>query len=318
MRPLRYLILFWVGLSWNLLGATPEMSPSPTVGLSAAQWEEAFARFETSFALQTARLNDLRKGMDKGQSTTQELNAQVDHIRNGKEPGVFDQARLNHLLNELKDQLERNAALQRQWTDVQKDQEQKGLSLISMLNDRIEGLLENPGSAEGDPAALLANLAHFAQKRRQVQEALDRYRTKREKTKTPPLSAFRDLGANDPESLEMTLDLLRERQKALQEEDQRLSIEIDGIQEELSLQRKMKDFLAGIKRLNQDSGAPPESSERTSLSRLYGGKSAERLAGRLVQLKSALLKNRSTREQITQLISQIQEKSNSSKERKTQ
>jgi predicted nucleic acid-binding Zn-ribbon protein len=296
--------------------ASPPPSSGPSNGLSSLQWEAAYDRLEAEFILQTTALTGLQKEMIKEQEEMHGLDSQVAKLRHGQDPGVFDQIRLNHLLNDLKDHLEKNAVLQRQWTDSQKEHQQKGLSLISLLNDRIEGLLEMTGTNSSALTTNLTTLSKLAQKRRQIQETLQRFESKKERSVDPPLSAFRSLGTNDLESLEMTLDLLKERQKALEEENQRLSLEANGIQGELKLQKKMKDFLIGIKRMNQDSGSPPEGFERSHLSGLYSGRNPEKLSGRLEQIQMFLSRNRSTGDQINHLISNVQERMNSLKERK--
>lgn len=309
-------ILSFVITSVLAQSATPLPSVGPSSGLSSVQWEDAYDRLEAEFILQTTSLTGLQKEMIREQQEMHDLDSQVAKLRHGKDPGVFDQIRLNHLLNDLKDRLEKNAILQRQWTDCQKEHQQKGLSLISLLNDRIEGLLEMMGTSSSALAINLTTLSKLAQKRRQIQETLQRFESKKERSVDPPLSAFRSLGMNDLESLEMTLDLLKERQKALEEENQRLSLEASGIQDELKLQKKMQDFMVGIKRMNQDSGSPPEGFERSHLSGLYSEKNTEKLNNRLEQIQMSLSRNRSTGDQINQLISNVQERMNSLKERK--
>lgn len=317
MKPFFPILPIFFGL---VLGqAVPVFSdPTPPAasGLSAAQWKDIYARFEGTFHSQTTRLDDLQKELVENQRVTQELDSQIASIRRNKEPGVFDQLRLNHLLNDLKDHLEKNSALQHAWTDTQKEQEQKGLSLISLLNDRIQVLLEKPATVPDELTPTLTDLTELAQKRHRVQEVLDRYQPRKEAKQSPPISAFRTLGTSDPESLQITLDLLRERDKTLEDDERKLLLEADGLQDEMKMQRKMKDFLAGIKRMSQDSGAPPENLDRTDLSRLYGGKNPEKLSDHLLSIQNALAKNRSARDQIEQLIANIQERQNSLKERK--
>jgi predicted nucleic acid-binding Zn-ribbon protein len=317
MRPFFPILFILIGLVLGrAVPAFSEPTPTPISGLSVAQWEEIYARFEGVFHFQTSRLDNLQKELEKNQRTTQDLDSQIAEIRKNKEPGVFDQLRLNHLLNDLKDHLEKNSALQRSWSDSQKEQEQKGLSLIALLNDRIEGMLEKPTTDPGVLTPTLTTLTELAQKRRQVQATLDRYQPRKETKQSPPISAFRTLGTSDPESLQITMDLLRERERTLEDEKRKLLLETDGLQDEMKMQKKMKDFLAGIKRMNQDSGAPPESFDRTDLSRLYGGKNPEKLSAHLLSLQNALSKNRSAHDQIEQLIANIQERQNSLQERK--
>src|SRR5208282_999832 len=88
----------------------------------------------------------LSKWLENSRNVGKSLQVEIDKLENKiarlrqesqKHPGVFDEIRLNGLLNNLRDELQKNSAFQHQCLDKQTEFEQKALSLVSLYNDRI-------------------------------------------------------------------------------------------------------------------------------------------------------------------------------------
>jgi hypothetical protein len=307
----RLLVLLLLGTIPGAWAAAPAASPTPGLALSQVQWEAAVGQFEGSISALTKELARLQGEIARNQKETESLEGQVTRIRQsaGREGGVFDQLRLNRLLNDLKDRLEKNSTLQKQWTEKQKELEQKGLSLISLYTDRIELELE---SADHSPTPSAVSpqygaLTLLIQKRHRVQQVLQQYQSKKEKSLPIPLEAFKTLKSADSESLQLTLDLLRDKKRSLEEDLEKEGIEMDEIRNEIKLQGKMREFMEGIKRMNQDSDAPVEGSKRNDLSRIYGSKQTKKLESRLAEIQAMTAKNKAMLADINQMTSKVQD-----------
>jgi hypothetical protein len=282
------------------------------VSLTDSQWKNVVAQFEASVLSLSHWLSDTRTKMKGLQDEIQKLEDKTARLR-GKErdgEGVFDEFRLKGLLNDLKDKLERNSDLQHDWDEKQKEFEQKALSLISLYNDRIGADLEAGGSAS-QPSQLnfkLDELTLLIQKRNQVQFLLKQYQTKNNGENSPDLSSFGGLRANDRESLLLTLDLVRDRKKSVEEQIEKWSIEEDEVKNELKLQGKMQEFLEDIQRENEDSNFPHSSLKRNDLSDMAGEKERRRLEVRLDDLHQMSARGQASLTQLNQFMDKVQKR----------
>ena len=93
---------------------------------------------------------------------------------------------------------------------------------------------------------------------------------------------------NDREGLQLTLDLIRDRKKDLEEQLEKWSIEQDEVKNELKLQGKMQEFLDGIRRMNEDSDFPSGNLKKSNLGNATGGKQRNKLEAHLNELQDLI------------------------------
>ena len=234
----------------------------------------------------------------------------IEEIRQSNQNGsnVFDEIRLKSLLNDLKDNLEKNSDFQHRRDDQQKEFEQKALSLIALYNDRIESELQPDGVSLGSSAIQLKldSLASLIQKRNHIQLLLKKYKIKTSNIESLPIASLNSLKTNDRESLQLTQDLIQDRKKALDEQLEKWSIEEDEIKNELKLQGKMEEFLDGIRRMNEDSDFASGNLRQNDLGNVTGGKERSKLKFRLNQIQTQIQQGQESMAQLNQLMEKIQ------------
>jgi hypothetical protein len=323
MKYRRFLLLWLLSLAPPLAGsAEPQAPPSSNSGvtLSNQQWQSVLSEFEVSVFSLSQWLEKSQTEKKKIQENISDLEEKIASLRKGDAGGsnVFDEIRLKNLLEELKEKLEKNSALQHQWDDKQKEFEQKALSLTALYNDRIEMELENTDSNQGVSQidGKLTGLTVLIQKRTQVQTLLKEYAKKRDSEKLLSVASFKSFKTNDRESLQMTLDLFQDRKKDLEEQLEKWSLEMEEVKNELKLQGKMQDFLEDISRINEDSDFPQGGLKRHDLEGIVGKTQKNKLESRLAELQAKISRGQTTLLQINQLTSRVENQMNSLNERK--
>ena len=306
-----FLITGWVGAPplWPQATATPGPSSSG-LSLDESQWKTVVIQFEDSVSSLSKGLEDSRAQMTKLQSEIEELEGRISQLRektqNGS--GVIDEFRLKNLLNDLKDKLQKKSDLQHQWDGSQKEFEQKAMSLIALYNERIDGDLQS-SDLSSQPSHLnqtFSELVQLIQKRNQTISLIKRYEKKAADENPLSLTSFGALKPTDREGLLLTLDLIRDRKKGLEEQLEKWSIEEDEVKNELKLQGKMKDFLEDIQRMNEDSSFPHGSLKRSDLGDVTGDKEHKRLQSKLDDLQQKISNGQATLVQINQFMEKIQ------------
>lgn len=320
------LVLFLVTMGLALSGASYSQpaaySPSSTgVVLSDPQWQAAVSQFQNSIMILSNGLERDRTDLDLLQKKNERLEEKIEELRQNSQngPNVFDDIKLKGLLNDLKDSLEKSSDLQHQQDNQQKEFEQKALSLIALYNDRIESELQPSSGALGPPKLQLKldSLALLIQKRSHLQFLLKKYQKKTRDAESLPMESLNSLKTNDRESLQLTQDLIQDRKKALDEQLEKWSIEEDEVKNELKLQGKMQEFLAGIRRMNEDSDFPSGNLNKGDLGTAMGGKERIKLEKHLSEIQAFAQRGQETLAQLNQLMMKIQNQLESSKERKS-
>jgi chromosome segregation ATPase len=298
--------------------ATPPLWPQTTqpsfsdsiVNLNGSQWKSVIAQFEESVYSLSKWLEDYQAEMKNLQGDIRDLEGKIARLReqtqNGS--GVLDEIRLKGLLNDLKEKLEKNSDLQHQWDERQKEFEQKAMSLIALYNSRIDTDLEGADLSSQNPQLNLTmnELVLLIQKRNQTLTLLKRYQKKSETENSLPLTSFGALRFDDREGLLLTLDLIRDRKKSLEEQLEKWSIEEDEVKNELKLQGKMKEFMDDIERMNEDSSFPHSSLKRSDLGDVAGDKERKKLQARLDDLQQMIVHGQTSLSQLEQLMEKVQ------------
>lgn len=303
----------------SALTVTPVVSDSGVL-LSDPQWNEVRLRFENEiFSI----IDWLKNYKTKKESLGDEIDilqkkslALRQEIHD--ESNVFKEIRLKGLLNDLKDKLEENSDLEKQADEKQKEFEQKCLSLIELYNNRIQQALETPDSA---PLTLtldakLDNLTTLVRKRTRIQTLLKQYQKKERFEKSISLASIRSLNSNDSETLQLTLDLFKDRKKDIEEKLEKWSLEETEVKSELKLQSEMQDFLEDIQRMNADSSFPQGNLKKNDLSAIMGGDQKNRLNLRLNEINEKVVKGQKTLIQMNQLMDKVQNQLDVVSERK--
>jgi hypothetical protein len=302
--------------------ATFDKSLKSTSGveLSEQQWKIVLIQFEDSVL-------SLSKWLEKNQQESKKLQIEIgvlerktESLRSatGKNINVIDEIRLKNILNELKEKLEKNSTLQREWDVKQKDFEQKSLSLLALYNDRIKTELESPDNAS-EPAGLdskLNRLADLLQKRNLVQNLLKQYQKKNSDEKLLPVTSLSSLETDDRERLQLTMDLFQDSKREIEDGLEKLSLEEDEIKNELNLQGKMQDFLEDVHRVNEDSDLSNGSLKQNELEGMVGINKKEKLEKRLEDVDNKINRDQKTLGQITRFMDGIQKKMDLLDERK--
>ena len=302
--------LFWaIGATLWSQTAEPTVSSNRPV-LDETQWKKVVGQFEESVATLSTWLENCQNETKGLQTEIENLEGKIaklrDKTRDGS--GVIDEFRLKGLLNDLKDKLEKNSNLEHQWDDKQKEFEQKAMSLVSLYNDRIDSDLQTADSSTQSSRlnSTFNELVSLIQKRKQTLELIKRYQKKTSGENQIPLASFKDLKPSDKEGLLLTLDLIRDRKKGMEEQLEKWTIEEDEVKNELKLQGKMKDFLEDIQRMNEDSSFPHGSLKRSDLGDVTGDKEHKKLQSRLDDLQQKIDQGQTALTQINQLMTKVQ------------
>jgi len=299
-----------VVLLQGLGGALAEPNPAEGVTLSPVQWTAVQDRFENDIAtliIWLEKYQSRKKALAADIADLQKKTTQLRDETRG-ESNVFKEIRLKELLNDLKDKLQENSTADHEADARQKDFEQKCLSLIDLYNGRIEYELE-AGEVNAAPAQLdskVNQLSDLAKKRNRVQQILKQYRKKEDHEKLAEVDSVSSLKTNDRETLQLTVDLFKDRQKSLQDQVEKWSLELDGLRNELKLQGEMKDFLKDIQNMNADANFPQGNLKQEDLDFLSGDSQKKKLISRLNEVQQKILLGQKLLAQINQLLTKAQ------------
>jgi hypothetical protein len=295
---------------WPQKGNTALSGASESVTLSGAQWTAVQSRFEKDVAALIAwfetdekRKKDLRLEISDLQDKTGQLR---DETRD--QSNLFKEIRLKELLNKLKDKLEENSNLDHEADLKRKEFEEKSLSLIDLYNGRIEFELES-GETNIPPDQLKSKvdrLSDLARQRNRIQVVLDQYGQRDDKEKLGSVGKVFSAKTDDRETLQLTLDLFKDRQKNLQEQMEKWSLEVDSLRNELRLQGEMKDFLKDIQDMNANSNFPQGNLKQEDLEFLSGDSQKKKLFLRLNDVEQKILRGQKLLAQIEQLSAEVQ------------
>ena len=321
----RFIILAEVSALTLLLGVRGTFAASPPdlggegVTLSGTQWETVLAQFESSVSSLSQWLEDARSEQKKNDEGIKGLETKVAALRkdNRENSNVINEIRLKGLLNDLKEKLEKNSQLQHDRDAKQKEFSQKAYSLISLYNDRIETVLGFT-VAGTDPTkmdAQLRDLTALVQKRNRIQNLLEEYGKGGDPEKLLSISSLKSIRSHDRESLQLTLDLLRDRKKDLEEQMTKWALEQDEVKNELKLQGKMQEFLEDIRQINEDANFSRGGLRGNDLEGVAGKGLKGKMEIRLSELQAKTAQGSRTLSQIDQFIAKVQNQINSSNER---
>ena len=307
---LSFILLTLVVSFWPQKGNTALSGASEGVTLSGTQWTAVQSRFEKDIAALIAwfetyenRKKDLRLEISDLQDKTARLR---DETRD--QSNLFKEIRLKELLNKLKDELEENSNLDHEADLKRKEFEEKGLSLIDLYNGRIEFEL---GSGEAKvPSDQLKSkvdrLSDLARQRNRIQVVLDQYGQRDDKEKLGSIGKVFSAKTTDRETLQLTLDLFKDRKKNLQEQMEKWSLELDSLRNELRLQGEMKDFLKDIQDMNANSNFPQGNLKQEDLEFLSGDSQKKKLFLRLNDVEQKISRGQKLLAQIEQLSAEVQ------------
>lgn len=274
-----------------------------------SHWKKVFSEFEDSVYSLAQELEKLQTQKKELQTDITVLESKITDLRNAEKKGsnVFEEIRLKGLLNDLKQKLEENSELERQWGVEQKSFEQKALSLQELYNERIEADLNStPPNASADILdSRLSDLAAIAQKWNRADALLRKYQRPEDEQKIPPLSFLKNFNSHDWENLQSVLDLLLDRKKSLDIKMEKWSQEEDELVNELKLQGKMQEFLDDIQRSNEDSGLPHGNLKRNDLEGMLGKTKRAGLEERLNDVRKNEAQSRTMLTQIGKIIDKI-------------
>ena len=304
-------ILLTLGISfWPQRGDTALSGPSEGVALSESQWTAVQSRFEkdvavliTWFETYENRKKDLTLEISDLQDKTAHLR---DETRD--QSNLFKEIRLKELLNKLKDKLEENSNSNHEADLKRKEFEEKSLSLIDLYNSRIEFELGS-GETNVPPDQLKSKvdlLSDLARQRNRIQVVLERYGQRDDKEKLGSIVKFFSTKTTDRETLQLTLDLFKDRQKNLQEQIEKWSLELDSLRNELRLQGEMKDFLKDIQDMNANANFPQGNLKQEDLEFLSGDSQKKKLFLRLTEVQQKILRGQKLLAQIEQLSVEVQ------------
>jgi len=289
----------------------------PFSKLSQDQFEKTVLQFEDSISSLAQWLEKSKLQDENTKAQIISLEGRIAALRKDDQntTNVFSGIRLKNLLNELKENLEKKADFLHQRDEKQAEFEQKALSLTALYNDRIEMELGSV-SAEMQPSDLQSKfnrIAQLIQKRDRVESTLARYKKKTNETKSYPVLSFDSLKIDDRESLQLTLGLIQDRKKELDEKIQKESIEEEEIKNELNLQLKMQEFLDGIKRMNEESDFPNQDFRKNDFSSIVGGHQKKKLELRLKEIQDQISSDQMNLSRLNQLGARIQDRSDEAK-----
>jgi hypothetical protein len=304
-------ILLALGMaSWPRSGYSALSSPSEGVTLSEPEWTAVQTRFENDIEVlikwfETYKIskNNLTFTISELQNKSAELR---DETRN--ESNLFKEIHLKELLNKLRDKLEENSDLDHAAELKQKELEENCLSLIDLYNGRIEFELES-SEVNSTPAQLkvkIDKLCVLARQRNRIQTVLNQYGQKENNEKLGSVEEMFSEKTNDRETLQLTLDLFKDRQKSLQDQIEKWSLEIDSLNNELKLQGEMKGFLKDIQDINADSNFPQGNLKQEDLEFLSGDSQKKKLFVHLNEVQAKIAHGQKLLARIEQLSAEIQ------------
>jgi len=304
-------ILLVLGMaSWPRIGHGALSSPSEGVTLSEAEWSAVQTRFEsditvliTWFETYEISKKNLTASISELQSKSAELR---DETRD--QSNLFKEIHLKELLNKLRDKLQENSDLDHEAELKRKEFEEKCLSLIDLYNGRIEFELESSETNVPPPQlkSKINQLCLLARQRNRIQTVLNQYGQKENNEKLGSLAKVFSAETNDRETLQLTLDLFKDRQKSLQDQIEKWSLEMDGLNNELKLQGEMRGFLKDIQDINADSNFPQGNLKQEDLDFLSGDSQKKKLFVHLNEVQAKIERGQKLLAQIEQLSTEVQ------------
>ena len=303
---LSFVLLVFGISSWPQRGNGTLSSSSEGVTLSEAEWTGVQARFENDITvlIDWFETYKTRKKVLAGEIL--ELQDKSAQLRD--QSNFFKEIHLKELLNKLRDKLEENSDLDHEADLKQKEFEEKCLSLIDLYNGRIEYELES-GETILPPSQLkseIDQLCLLARQRNRIQTVLDQYGLKEKNEKLSSVEKIYSAKTNDRETLQLTLDLFKDREKNLQDQIEKWSLELDSLRNELKLQGEMKDFLKDIQDINADSNFPQGNLKQEDLEFLSGDSQKKKLFIALNEVQQKVLRGQKLLAQIEQLSTEVQ------------
>lgn len=302
---LRTLFLVWTCL---FLGA---LSSAGTVQASAifspkSVWGAEFVQPEKEIAALHQDLGKVEEELKKVMAEVHSLQEKITALRKeaGKEPGLFAEMRLKILLNDLKPRLEWKSLLERQDREKHRNFEEKTSSLLSMYNAKIENELkplDSPGSLEDE----ISHLQVLAQKRGSLRKLVAEHAEPLEPEKTGNTTKFENLTSVASPGLHMTLNLLEDQRKDLQARLEKNRLQEEEIQNEIKLQGKMKDFVDGIQKMNENSDFPRFSLKRSDLENMSGQDQVVILEKKFMELQAQRQRDEKSLRQVEDLILKV-------------
>jgi hypothetical protein len=295
---------------WPQKGNTALSGASEGVTLSGAQWTAVQSRFEKDVAALIAWFETYENRKRDLTLEISDLQDKTAHLRDETrdQSNLFKEIRLKELLNKLRDKLEENSNSDHEADIKRKEFEEKSLSLIDLYNSRIE-LELGSGEANVPPDQLKSKvdrLSDLARQRNRIQVVLERYGQRDDKEKLGSIGKVFSTKTDDRETLQLTLDLFKDRQKNLQEQIEKWSLELDSLRNELKLQGEMKDFLKDIQDMNANSSFPQGNLKQEDLEFLSGDSQKKKLFLRLNEVQQKILGGQKLLAQIEQLSAEVQ------------
>src|ERR1700679_1674578 len=303
---LSFILLVFSISSWPQRGNAALSGPSEGVTLSEAEWTGVQTRFESDITvlIDWFETYETRKKVLAGEiSELQDKSAQLRDQSN-----LFKEIHLKELLNKLRDKLEENSDLDHEADLKRKEFEEKCLSLIDLYNGRIEYELESGETNLPSPQlkSQIDRLCLLARQRNRIQTVLNQYGQKEKNQKLSSVEKIFSTKTNDRETLQLTLDLFKDRQKNIQDQIEKWSLELDSLRNELKLQGEMKDFLKDIQDINADSNFPQGNLKQEDLEFLSGDSQKKKLFITLNEVQQKLLRGQKLLAQIEQLSTEVQ------------
>jgi hypothetical protein len=262
--PLYFLVGFYF---LGPFGSSQAQTASPSLQeIPASQgqaWAQSIQTFEAAVSQQAGDLTKNQESRAKLHEEISKLEVKTNSLRNQNSQNLFDQLRLKKLLGDLQDRLEAQSALEQFWRQNLDSFEQKSLSLLSLYNEEIERQMDL--AADGASENHLNSLIGIVRKREALQNLINRFPEASADEKMPPLSLLEKSDDRDLASLETTLDILNQREKELLEKIEKSDLREAELNQEITLQSKMKDLLSDVRKMNEDSSFPRESLNRGDL-----------------------------------------------------
>lgn len=317
---LSFILLTLIVSFWPQKGNTALSGASEGVTLSEAQWTAVQSRFEKDIAALIAWFETYENRKKDLALEISDLQDKTAHLRDETrdQSNLFKEIRLKELLNKLRDKLEENSNSDHEADLKRKEFEEKSLSLIDFYNNRIEFELGS-GEANVLPDQLKSKvdqLSDLARQRNRIQVVLDQYGQRDDKEKLGSMGKVFSTKTDDRETLQLTLDLFKDRQKNLQEQIEKWSLELDSLRNELKLQGEMKDFLKDIQDMNANSNFPQGNLKQEDLEFLSGDSQKKKLFLRINEVQQNILRGQKLLAQIGQLSAEVQERLKPSREDK--
>ncbi len=291
--------------------AWPQPAPAMSSGatLTEAQWLAVQARFEADISTLLTWLKDYQTNKAVLASDIADLQSKTTQLRSElrTDSNVFKEIRLKELLNELKDKLEDNSKMAREADAKQKEFEQKCINLSDIYNSHIEMLLAQGDITESATTldAKVNQVTDLARKRNRVQTLLSQYRQKDRIDEPMQLNAVEVLKTNDRETLQLTMDLFKDRQKIIKEQIGKWTLEMESIRNELKLQGEMKDFLKDVHSMNADSNFPQNDLKQDDIEFLSTDSHKKKLNDRLNEVQQRILQGQKEDAQIDLLLTKV-------------